>query len=581
MKRLRAQRGFTLIEVIVTLGILAMLLTAGVWMLGTHPGGLIRALDDYDALLANAHAIAATSGNGATLVFLPRNADSLRRNGFVLRVFRGRPTMSDAVQPSTVMPLDADVDVAERTLGAPPFAIFLGASGDVSGAARYPHLDGNARPQFPSILNEPPCPKGGFVLTFTAATHSVTRQIPCASSLTAPRLPNPSPTPNVPLVTPTNLQYHWPADAPQTFVATEWGYTHWFATTTGFSCGADVATFPNVLPSPYSLPPDPREADTAPSPPPHTPYSYPNSHGGSMNDAPAAFPLDPAREGLCDAGITDDYEQAAKLTAQVMGWLTATYGGVAYTHLSRRLLALPASAFPNKGSSVTVGLSKTFDAEPLHGMVAFDATCTPYLSFVSVPGKTPPSPAPTPATAAVTVTLVTVPGSKTQCGGIIYDQYARARAGEGVPFNATLGTQQCADHGNTWRGPSDGACYDLYSVATGTTETGGWTEESEMGVYAPHGTPGVSLYQWVVDNGACYVQNTGGTGFAAWTVLLGNGNPTPPPVPSPQPMNNAAGFGVTYIPDAIGITSAPDPNPTKPPLLQCGTHGRPSPTPPP
>jgi hypothetical protein len=179
------------------------------------------------------------------------------------------------------------------------------------------------------------------------------------------------------------------------------------------------------------------------------------------------------------------------------------------------------------------------------------------------------------------LTLVSVPGSKTRCGGIIYDQYARALDGEGIAFNATLGTRTCPDAGNAWRGPSDGACYDLYFIGTGTTENGGWIEESEMGIYAPHGTPGTSLYQWVVGDGACFVQNVGGTGFAAWTILLGNGDPTPPPVPSPQPLHNAAGFGVTYVPQTIPVTSAPDPNPTHPPPFQCGAHGLPSPTPPP
>jgi hypothetical protein len=177
------------------------------------------------------------------------------------------------------------------------------------------------------------------------------------------------------------------------------------------------------------------------------------------------------------------------------------------------------------------------------------------------------------------MTLVTMPGSKTQCGGIIYDQYARSLGGEGIPFNATLGEQRCANHGNTWQGPSDGACYDLYFIPTGTTQIGGWTEESEMGLYASHGTPGNALYAWVVSDGSCYLQNVGGTGFAQWAILLGNGDPTPPPVASPQPMPNTAGFGITYVPDTVAVTSAPDPNPTKPPFLQCGAHGRPTPTP--
>ena len=573
------QSGFTLAETAVALAILAMLAAGAVWMLGTHPGAVVRATDDFDAALASARAIATTSGNGATLAFLPRGDPPHALAGFTLRVFRGRPTATGDVRPATAMPVVSDAGISEKTLGTPPFALFFGASGDVSGASDYPQIGTRGELRFETIAIEPPCPQGGFVLSFAGAQKTVTRQLPCASSIAATAPPNPSPTPNAPLVTPPQLQYHWPADARQTFVATEWGYTHWFAAA-GFACGANVAAFPNVLPSPYSPPYDAQEAAATPSPPPRA-YSYPNSGGESMNDAPAAFPLDPLREGLCSATVADDRGQPASVAVAVMGWLTASYGGNVYTHRSSRSLSLPSSAFPNKGSSVTIALAKTYDAEPLHGLVAFDGACSPYLSFVSVPGKTPSSPAPTPATAAVTLTLVTLPGAKTQCGGVIYDQYARSLAGEGIPFNATLGTQRCANVRNVWQGPADGACYDLYDVVTGTTRTGGWTEESLMGIYAPHGTPGEDIYRWVVDNGACYVQNASGTGFAQWAVLLGNGDPTPPPVASPQPMSNPAGFGTAYVPDAIAVTSAPDPNPTHPPPLQCGSGGLPSPSAPP
>jgi prepilin-type N-terminal cleavage/methylation domain-containing protein len=567
----RGECGFTLIEMVVTLAVVATLLTAGaIWMVGMHPGALVGALDDYDAAVASARATAATSGNGATLAFLPRTNGSRPLTGFSLRVYRGRPTTGEAVQHTTTMPVIGNASVSEETLGNPPFAIFLGASGNVGGVAAYPRIDGNGQTQFPAIAVEPPCPKRGFTFTFTGPQKiSVTRSLPCASSVRMPGLPNPSPTPNVPLLTPAKLQYHWPAGAEQTFVATEWGYTHWFVTTERFACGNGVAVFPNVLPSPYTPPYDPAEGEASPSPPPRTPYSYPNSGGGSMNDAPASFRLDPASEGLCSASVADDYGQPAHAAVQVMGWLTATFHGNSFTHLSKRTLALPASAFPNRGAAVTIGLSKTYDAEPLQPLVFFDAACSPYLTFSSAPGKTPRAPSPTPATASVTLTLVTMPGSKTQCGGTIFDQYAQSQTGEGVAFNATLGTHQCANAHNTWEGPSDGVCYDLYSIATGTTQTGGWTEESEMGLYAPHGTPGDTLYQWVVGDGTCYVQNLTGTGFAQWTVLIGNGDPTPPPVASPQPVKNAAGFGVTYIPKAITVTSAPDPNPTHPPPLEC------------
>lgn len=581
MQRSRTQSGFTLAETAVSLAILAMLASGVVWMLGRHPGALVRAADGFDAALATAGAIASTSGNGATMVFLPRGDTSHRLSGFVLRVFRGRPTRAGAVRSTTAMPVVADAAVSEKTLGAPPFALFVGASGDLSAAAGYPQIESHGQLRFTPLAAEPACPAHGFTFSFADAQTTVTRDLPCASSVDAPRQTDPSPTPNVPLATPSQLTYDWPAAPRQTFVATEWGYTHWFAAA-DFTCGAGVAVFPDVLPSPYSPAYDRSELRSPPPPPPHAPYSYPNSGGESMNDAPAAFPLEPAHEGLCRASVADAAGQSAGAAVDVMGWLTASYRGNLYSHRSRRPLALPATAFPAKGASVTIALSKTYDAEPLQPLAAFDDACAPYLSYGALPGNTPPSPGPSPAVAGIVLTLVTLPGAKTQCGGVIYDRYPGSLGGEGIAFNATLGEQRCADDGNVRRGPADGACYDLYFLVTGETQNGGWTEESLLGIYAAHGTPGEDIYRWIAAGGDCYVENAGGVGFAQWAVLLENGDPTPPPVASPQPIRNSAGFGVAFVPDAVDVTSAPNPKPTRPPPSLCGPGGgRPTPTPPP
>jgi prepilin-type N-terminal cleavage/methylation domain-containing protein len=433
------QRGFTLVETIVTVAIIAILLAAGgIWMLGMRPGALAQAADDYDAAVSSARAIAASSGNGTTLVFAPR---SNRVAGFELRIYSGRPSLINSVQPTTAMPVVSDAAVSEKTLGAVPFAIFIGASGHVSGKASYPSFDSAGNASFVPIVSEPTCPFGGFVLTFTGPQGAtMTRTLPCtavaASSL--PGQPNPSPTPNVPIATPPLLVYHWPADARQHFVATEWGYTHWFATKNAFACGNGVASFPDVLPSPYAPAYTQAEADATPSPPAGTPYSYPNSNGQSMNDAPARFPLDPAGEGLCAATVADDFGQRAHTDVQVMGWLTATYKGNAYTHLSSPSLTLPSSDFPSKGSAVTIALSKTYDAETLAPQVVLDAACSPYVSASVSPGTTPRTPSATPARASLTIELVTMPGSKIVCGGIVFDQYNGSQRGEGVPFNATI-----------------------------------------------------------------------------------------------------------------------------------------------
>lgn len=573
---MRAQRGFSLLETCVALAIASMLLVAGgVWLLGTRPGSLARTASDFDAALAAARAIAAASGAGATLVFAPRHPQ-----GFTLRVYRGRPMPNAIVEPSAAMPSISDASVIARRLREPPFSVFIGASGHVSAIASYPRFDARGNPIFASIPTEPPCPKGGIELHFSSPNATVTRTIPCAASpAPGPQAPNPSPTPNAPLLTPPGLVYHWPADATQTLTATEWGYTHWFAAVGGFACGDAIAMYPDILPSPFAPPYDPAEGTASPSPPPGTPFSYPNSHGASMNDAPAPFPLAPNGEGLCVASVADDFGQAARAGVQVMGWLTATYRGRRYAHNTTPALHLPSSAFAQRGATAVLAMSKTYDAQPLQPAVVFDRACAPYVTFSVAPGTTPRSPSHDPATARVSLTLVTMPSSRTDCGGVVYDQYPGSMHGEGVPFNAEIGESPCPNAGNAWQGPHDRVCYDLYSAATGTTETGGWIAESEVGLYVAHGTPGTAIYQWTVDDGACSLHLVAGTDFADWSILLGNGDVSPPPIATPAPLPNPAGFDLTYVTDTVIVTRAPDPKPTQPSPLLCKPLPTPSPQP--
>src|ERR1700678_769925 len=95
------EAGFTLLELVVAVGIAVILLAAGgYWMLSMRPGALRGALDDFDANLATAKAIAASSGNGATLVFAPQPNDA---PGFTLRVYSGRPNAANAVSTTNAM----------------------------------------------------------------------------------------------------------------------------------------------------------------------------------------------------------------------------------------------------------------------------------------------------------------------------------------------------------------------------------------------------------------------------------------------------------------------------------------------
>ncbi|MBV8490497.1 MAG: hypothetical protein JO199_08210, partial [Candidatus Eremiobacteraeota bacterium] len=70
---MESQRGSTLIELLVAVGAIVLLAVAGgVFLLGMRPGALAQATTDVDAALAAAHALASTSGNGATIVFSAR-----------------------------------------------------------------------------------------------------------------------------------------------------------------------------------------------------------------------------------------------------------------------------------------------------------------------------------------------------------------------------------------------------------------------------------------------------------------------------------------------------------------------------
>ena len=405
------ERGFTLVEMVVAVAILTILVAAGgVWMLATHPGALRAAADDFDADLASARAVAASSGNGATIVFAPRTDPSGNPSpGFQLRVYSGRPTAAGAVQPTSSMPIVSDAVVSEKTFGSPPFAIFLSSAGYPTGVASYPTIANDGSATFAPIAQQPPCPAGGIVLTFSNAQGAKdTRTLACgASVLGSATAANPSPTPNAPILTPKSMVAHWTSDAASLqFVATEFGYTHWFASSTGMQCGS-VATYPAG--SPYSQPYTTSEGNLAPSAPAGAAYSYPNASGGSMNDAPAAFRLSPipATPGFCTPDIVDDYGQHAQASVQIMGDLTASTTTVTF--------ASPTAA----AQTITVG--KVYDSEQLQ--LHEGGNCGSIVTWNAGTPSTPPTPLPT---QAATIALTIAPngaGQSGTCTLLVGDQY--------------------------------------------------------------------------------------------------------------------------------------------------------------
>ncbi|MDQ2865580.1 MAG: prepilin-type N-terminal cleavage/methylation domain-containing protein [Candidatus Eremiobacteraeota bacterium] len=419
------QRGFTLVETLVAVACIALLLAAGGALLGgMHAGALRGAADDFDADLAAARGIAASSGNGATIAVIPRtDARGGTLPGFVLRVYSGRPTAAGAVTPANVMAVESDASIAEHTFGKPPFALFLSSAGHPTGLAAYPTVEGT-NVAFSPVASQPPCPSPAIAVTFTSPQGATeTRTLQCNAAVAGVSVPNASPTPNVPVVVPSALVAHWTSDSKALkFAAAEFGYTHWFASNTGATCGA-VAAY--TAGWPYAAPQNPAEASLAPNPPAQ-PYSWPNNAGGSMNDAPAPFILAPVRgsPGLCRVDIVDDYGQHAGAQVQVMGDIAATPTSITF--------AAPASG------AQTVTFSKSYDAEPLKLM--WGGSCGGLLSIDQSSQSTQPSAVATPTTATLTLAPKGASGS---CSLTVSDQYGEPLVAIPVVINAAAAM-------NTW-----------------------------------------------------------------------------------------------------------------------------------
>ncbi len=408
------ERGFTLVEMVIAVAIAAILLVAGgAWMMSMRPGALRGAVNDFDSALAVARQLAATSGNGATLAFLPRTDGA---QGFMLRVYSGRPNVANAVTATNTMIVSSNATVSDATYGSPPFAIFLSSAGYPTGKASYPAIDRSGNITFPVVATQPPCPSGGIALTFTSPQGATqTRSLQCNVVVTGVAAANPSPTPNPPHIVPQFMLAHWTGDAnPLQFKVAEMGYAHWFASSTGTDCqtqGSDNGNAPAAFPSgwPYSSPLTPGETSLAPSAP-AAPYSWPN---GDVDDPVAAFHMQPSVGGTCAVRIVDDYNQEVDAQVQVMGNLTS----------STPSLSFSAPTAPAQ----TITLTKTWDSEPLQ--LQAGGGCGGVISVSKGTVKTPASPGTTPATAQ----LIVAPSSAGSCTLIVGDQYGEPTIS--IPIN--------------------------------------------------------------------------------------------------------------------------------------------------
>ncbi|HUY11974.1 MAG TPA: prepilin-type N-terminal cleavage/methylation domain-containing protein, partial [Candidatus Dormibacteraeota bacterium] len=457
------QRGFTLIETMVALGIavIAMLGVAGILSLSRSPGAVGSAGAQLDASIALARALARASGNGATILALPRvDARGAAMLGFRLFVYRGRPTALGAATATRELPIVGDATLREASLGSPPFALFFRADGSAVGIAHPALLRGSDPPQFTVVAREPGCPipdlAHGITLTLVANGATLTRVLPCPGAATTnlAASPLPSMTPNPPLVVPRALLFKWPSAPVQSFVVAEFGYERWFAASgapmQGFACEGSAGAVAGFSQSPpYSGPHVPSDGSELPLPPAGTPYAYPDASvqiPGAMDDAPATFPTSPIGAGLCTVPLGDAFGQrrdvwgrALAVSMQVMGFLTLTNASGA-SATSQSSTPLPIGSFSTKGQTITVRASKSFDNDGsgirfanFAWSGASAAPCGAALAYAqssNVPGAAPGST----ATASFSLTDTTPPTSALTCTGTITDTYGEPA----VTFTASV-----------------------------------------------------------------------------------------------------------------------------------------------
>lgn len=166
----------TLLELLVAVAIAVVAAVAFVALnQGQRPYGAQSSVQQFDAVLAYADSLAATGGNGATMVFSPSG------DGFVLTVYSGRPTSATALSEAHLAPMHTVGTLSEAKLGAPPFSVFIDGAGHASAAS------GAVTPGS-VIASDPGCPAGesSVTLTFSDARQNVMRSIPCIPASAKP-----------------------------------------------------------------------------------------------------------------------------------------------------------------------------------------------------------------------------------------------------------------------------------------------------------------------------------------------------------------------------------------------------------
>jgi len=160
------QRGFTLLETIITVAIVAMLVVAGgAFAQAFHPYAASSSVARMSALLATARSVAASSGNGATLTLTPAPNGAQT----TVTLYAGRPDGGAFGPVVTTDTLDATVTSAGVT--GSTFSLFVDSAGTGTASSW------TATQAASSV--EPACP-GPLDLTFAVSGGRATHALSCA-----------------------------------------------------------------------------------------------------------------------------------------------------------------------------------------------------------------------------------------------------------------------------------------------------------------------------------------------------------------------------------------------------------------
>ena len=152
----------SLIETLVAVATAAtLLLSLGGLSQARKPYALRAAVESLRAFIADARSVAATSGDGATIVIASREA------GFVATLYPYRPIADADFSSPPVRTLTGNASVTGT-------AIFISSSGTASSSATW-------MPSSGAMASEPAC-ANGTQLTFSDGFASETHVVPCATA---------------------------------------------------------------------------------------------------------------------------------------------------------------------------------------------------------------------------------------------------------------------------------------------------------------------------------------------------------------------------------------------------------------